>query len=403
MSLIAEAFEFDGITDNVIGHAGGYCIQVWEDPSLIKQEWKRLQAEKTAYIYQNYDWVRIASETIELGNQVFIVTGCASECNGKQLQFILPFVMESGVFKKLRWIGGSHANINCGIFSEQFLKSDNAHTITGIIALLRKTLGPFVLCNLNNQPHFLKSYPNPLLHLQHQKSINMMYDMDLTDGLDAILDQGSGKRKRKLWRKQNRVADTMGGSELVVPSTQRDILASLDEFRRMKTKRFHDLGIKNVFANENTMDFLRKMAIEPERDSIQLFRIYQLKIGGKTRAIYAIGIHGDMCQAYVNAVEYDEFSDHSPGEMIMYAMVQKLVEDGYKSLDMGVGDERYKRSWCPGRHELFDNVMPLSILGAPVTFFQTVKNVIKGHLRNNPAIWQRLKKARKLKRLISSE
>jgi len=401
MNAIAGALEFDGITDNVIGHAGEYCIQIWDDPSLIKKEWKQLQAEKTAHIYQNYDWVRIASETLERDHQIFIVTGCTTGHNDKQLHFILPFVLESGMFKTLRWIGGSHANINCGVFSEVFLKSDNADTMMAILRLLRKQVGPFVVCRLNNQPHFLKSYPNPLLHLQHQKSVNMMYDMNLTDGMDAILDQGSGKRKRKLWRKQNRVADTMGGSQLVTPTNKDDILAAVDEFTVMKAKRLHDLGIRNVFAGENTLDFLKRMAIEPERDGVHLFRIYQLKIGGKTRAIYAIGIHGDLCQAYVNAVEYDEFADHSPGEMIMYAMVQKLVEDGYRSLDMGVGDERYKRSWCPGQHDLFDNVIPLSVFGAPIAFTQKMKNTIKGYLRNNPAIWNRLKKIRKLRRLIS--
>jgi len=344
----------------IIGYAGEYCIQALNSPALIKDDWELLQCEKTAFIYQNYEWVRIACETIEKNNTIFIVTGRVND----KLQFILPMAFEEGIVKTVKWIGGTHANICSGIFSEAFLKTGAPSVIPEVFKLIKKSIGGAVKTQLHNQPFILKSYKNPMLALPHQASINSMYDMDLSDGLDAILDHGNGKRKRKSWRKQNRVADSMGGYELVSPQSHEDILEAVDEFFLLKGKRL---------------------------------KVYQLKVQNKTRAMYVLGINGSYCQAYVNAVEYDEFSDHSPGEMILYAMIEQLINDGHTKFDLGVGDERYKRSWCPGKHPLFDTNIALSASAQPVILALRAKNTVKRYVRNNPKLWLKLKKIRKTK------
>ena len=380
-------------TGDIIGYAGDYCIQTLSTPELIKDEWVALQRENTACIYQNYDWIRIACQTLEQNNSILIVTGRLND----KLHFILPLVSEDGLSKTLRWIGGTHANICSGIFSEEFLKSAAADVMPAALKVIGKSVSGIVKTQLHNQPFTLKSYKNPMLSLPQQPSVNSMYDMDLRDGMDAILDQGSGKRKRKLWRKQNRVAEGMGGYELVSPATHADILEAIDEFIVLKGKRLTDMGIQNIFSDKKTIDFFIQMAVTPPIESGHLFKIYQLKIQNKTRAMYALGIDGDYCQAYVNAVEYDEFSDHSPGEMILYAMIEQLIADGYAKFDLGVGDERYKRSWCPGKHPLFDTNIPLSASAYPIIFGLKAKNTVKRYVRNNPELWTRLKKIRKAK------
>lgn len=384
---------------NTLGYVGQYCIESFLNPADLKQEWEALQASKTACIYQSYDWVRIACETFERENTPFVITG--KDENG--LQFILPMVIEGSFVKTLRWIGGSHANICSGMYSQDFLNTADEKTIFEIFKLISASLSGIVIAQLSNQPFALGSVPNPLAHLPHQTSVNIMYDMDLTMGLDAILDVGSGKRKRKLWRKQQRVAETMGGYEFVIPQSTEDIAEALEEFKTLKAARFQDLGIKDVFAEENSINFLIQLAYEPMKNDIQQFRIFQLKVADKTRAMYAVGIFGDYCQAYVNAVAYDDFADQSPGEMMMYAMVEHLIEQGFKKFDMGVGNERYKRSWCPGQHDLFDTIRPMTPLAIPFNKALQVKNSAKRYLRNNDRIWPQLKKLRKIKASLFSK
>ncbi len=388
-------FNADNTSDNtdVLGYVGDYCIQRLSAPENIEVEWKELQKQQTASIYQNYDWVKIACSTIEKAHEVFIVFGR----NKNGIQFILPMALEGSYYKTLRWIGGSHTNICSGLYSEEFLKSSNKSIMRKLFRIIAKSIEGIAQTKLVNQPAHLKSYENPLLHLGRQNSVNNMYDMDLRDGLDAILDQGSGKRKRKLWRKQNRVAESMGGYELVTPTTPDAILEAVDEFMILKGKRLHELGVRNVFSDKDTIDFFFQLATHSPIEDGNLFRIFQLKIQNKTRAMYAIGIQGKRTQAYVNAVEYDDFSDHSPGEMILYAMIERLIEESYEYFDLGVGDERYKRSWCPGMHPLFDTNVPLSPYAVPIIFGSRMKNIVKRYARNNPNIWLKFKKLRKIK------
>ncbi len=379
--------------EDVIGYIGDYCIQCINTPEAIETEWKELQKANTAGIYQNYDWVRIACKTLEKSNQIYIVT--ARDKNG--LQFILPLVLEGSFFKTLRWIGNTHANVCSGLFTEAFLKTASKPLMTSVFKVIAQSIKSIAQSKLINQPSTLKSFTNPMMHLPQQNSINNMYDMDLRDGLDVILDQGNGKKKRKLWRKQNRLAESMGGYELVIPETKEAISEAIEELLILKAKRLKSLGIPDIFADQNTMDFLNELATFPPLEDGHLLQIFQLKIAGKTRAMYVYGISGKYCQAYVNAVEYDEFSEHSPGEMVLYALVDHLCEKEYERLDLGVGDERYKVSWCPGKHQLFDTTQPLSAYAVPFVAWVRMKNALKRYIRNNPSIWLRLKKFRKAK------
>ncbi len=399
MAMTEAQLNISSTQGDIIGYTEDYCIQRISAPESIEAEWKALQKSGTACIYQNYDWVRIACNTFEKNNQICIIT--ARNANG--LQFILPMVLEGSILKTLRWVGSTHANICSGLYSEAFLKSADEKLMRDIFKIIGKSIKGIAKSKLNNQPMTLKSRPNPMTFLVQQSSVNNMYDMDLREGLDAILDQGSGKRKRKLWRKQNRVAESMGGCELVIPKTNHEIMDALEEFEILKAKRLKELGIKNVFSDQNTVDFLRAMATAPVIENGKLFEIFQLKIAGKTRAMYAYGIDGKHCQAYVNAVEYDDFAEHSPGEMVLYAMIEHLISQGYEKLDLGVGDERYKISWCPGKHRMFDTILPLSVFSIPIVFGVRIKNVVKRHLRNNPNIWLKLKKLRKVKAVILSD
>jgi CelD/BcsL family acetyltransferase involved in cellulose biosynthesis len=380
----------------VLGEIHDYKVFKVSSPSIIEADWREIEEQNTACIYQHYDWVRICCETLEKDHTVFIVMGK----NESGAQFILPMAVENGFIKTLRWIGNTHSNICSGIYSKDFLKTSTPEFLKDLFKLIGSGIGGLCYAQLNNQPKELAGFSNPLLHLPQQQSVNKMYDMNLTHGMDAILDAGNGKRKRKLWRKQNRIAESQGGFEFVIPKTDAEKKEAVEEFFVMKAQRFKDMGIKDVFADANAKQFVFDQALAPEKNGITLYEIYLLKVGGKTRAMYAVGIYGKRCQAYVNAVSYDEFSSNSPGEMLIYMMVEHLVNKGYETLDLGVGNERYKRSWCPNEYGLFSTIMPLT--GASIPFVKAVqmKNSTKRALRNNDAIWSRLKKIRKLKASI---
>ena len=369
------------------------------DIHTLKSVWQALENERTAFIYQNYDWVRIAYETLEKRHQPLIVHGAI----GPEQSFIIPLVVSGRHLKTVRWPGGKHANICCGIYSRAFLENVDQKTMKRIISFISSQIkGPAVL-QLTSQPKFIDQYPNPMRLLPSQESQHILFEVSLIQGFNWILDNGNGKRKRQLFRKQTRVSDELGGFELVSPEAPKDIKAVLDRFYENKAARFAELGIKNVFEPEEVREFVEALASHKRCDGVKLLKLYELRIGGKPRAFYGCGHIGNQTQAWVNSVTYDEFSKYSPGEMMLYLLVERLIEEGYEKFDLGVGTERYKRSWSTHSESLIEVILPLKLSTVlPVHILKFV-SWVRGKLRNNETTWEVIKQLRRKKAKISNK
>jgi len=378
-----------------LGLVNGYEIYVHTDMETLKDEWLILQNEKYCNIYQHYDWVRIAKETINKDDTFFIIVIRAEKTGA--VACIIPMIIESGAVNQVTWTGSTHSPMNSPIFSEAFIKSDDHDILPEVMAIAGKSISGIAITKLGNQPLQINGVDNPMLSLKHSRSVNTMFVMDLREGLDAVLEAGNAKRKRKAFRKQQRVAENMGGYEVVIPKTREEIITAIDEFRAFKKTRFKQMGIPDVFADQDTINLLEALGCEPAKDNHQVFQIIQLKVNGITRALYAGGIVDDYYQASINAIAIDDFTENSPGEFLLYLMVEHYIAEGFTKLDLGVGSERYKHSWCQHEYELFDVIMPLSTAANPIVTALQMKNAAKGFLRSNPFIWNNIKRWRKFK------
>ena len=366
------------------------------DIASLRDEWLELQINGSAGIYQNYEWVKIALETLEAKNQVFIVTARSEQ----GLEIILPMVLETGLIRKLRWIGGSHANICSGIFSQRFLKQADETLVKAIIKKIGKLVGGLAIAYFGNQVHQINGMRNPFSYTLRQKSVNSMFVMDLNDGFEALLEAGNAKRKRRAFRKQIKISQEAGGYELIAVNNDHDAITAIEEFMEFKRKRFAELGIRNVFIADGAKEFMERLATNSDLVEGKLFQIFQLKIAGETRAIYAGSHIGNRYQAFINAISIDELSQISPGEMLLYLMTEYLCTQGVTYLDLGVGLERYKRSWCQHEYELFDSIIPLSVFATPISALARAKTGIKEQLRSNETFWNFYKKLRKGKQVF---
>lgn len=358
----------------------------------LKDEWMHLHKEGTSHIFQHYDWVRIAYETYEAENTPFIVVAR----HRGELQFILPLVLVRGLPSVLRWPGNTHANVCCGLFTKSFLECHDQDILKQVFSSLRSRLPGITLLHLKNQPQQIAGFVNPMLTLSHQLAPDPCFHMDLSKGFDEVLDSGNGKKKRKMFRRQSRIADDLGGYELYSPTDPDEIEEIVNQFFDLKAARFAELGIPDIFAEQESRSLLTKLALNSSTDGAELFKFFVLKVGGKMRALYGCGILGSHCQACVNAVVYDDFSDESPGEMILYLMVDHLVKEGFTALDLGVGNERYKTSWCKNMTLLMDTIYPISVAAMPFANIVRSKTQLKEKIKNNKSAWAGFKRIRKL-------
>lgn len=364
-----------------------------EDVGELEADWHKLEPAGAASIYQSYGWVKAALETLERGCRPVLVYGR----KGKETQMILPLVLRPGPVQKLEWIGGNHANLRGGLFAPEVLKTIDAPEIRSIFSLLGRALGGVVVAHLQNQPAAINGQENPFLLLPNQPSVNPFFEMDLSGGFDAVLQAGNAKRKRKKFRSQTRNAEAAGGFDLVQSDHPDETLGMVREFLDLATDRLHQKGVKAVFSQPEVVDFYEAMASVPGQAPDRLLRMFALKIGGKTRAIFGGGVFNNRFHGFVNTISVDELSQISPGEMLLYMMVEQLASEEVQSLDLGAGDEPYKRSWCQHQITLFDTIHPVTAPAVPVALALKAYIHAKRYIRNDQTLWQMIRKFRQMK------
>jgi CelD/BcsL family acetyltransferase involved in cellulose biosynthesis len=167
------------------------------------------------------------------------------------------------------------------------------------------------------------------------------FAISLEGGLEAVLERGNGKRKRKKFRSQQRHFEDRGGYGFRdLPRAERS--AALDLFLRQKAERFRALAIPDPFADAGIRAFLTALFEDPATDA----RLYVIESGGVIKAMLG-GIVGQrtfwgMFSSYAD----DADAAASPGELLLWHMVERLSQERLRTLDLGPGAERYKQAWC---------------------------------------------------------
>jgi CelD/BcsL family acetyltransferase involved in cellulose biosynthesis len=87
----------------------------------------------------------------------------------------------------------------------------------------------------------------------------------------------------------------------------------------------------------------------------------------------------------------------SPGELLLGEVMALHGAAGFTTFDLGIGEARYKESYCPDVEELFDSLVPVSVRGHLVARLEGLRLQAKRAIKQSPWAWplaQRVRRAR---------
>lgn len=379
--------------------AGKLKIDVCDDLAAAETHWRRLESEGDSTVYQSFEWAAAALETIEkqCRAKTMIVLGTMQD----RPAFVLPLVCKGRLIRRVEWIGGPHVNFNFGLYSREFLEAAEPHDIRAIVDRIGAAIPGVGILDLGCQPEIWRGIANPMVCLPHQRSMNSVFAMDLSDGFEALLAKGNAKRKRKKFRQQCRQASEAGGYRMIVANSAEEVDLLLGEFCRQKSHRLRKLGISNTFASRGAQEMLSRLARRSLGCDEPVLQLFGLEIAGKIRAVFGAGVRNGHLSGYFSSISLDRMSHLSPGEMLLYMLVEHCAEQGVTSMDLGGGDERYKRSWCDNTVGLFDVILPVGAFGRPAVAALRFSRSVKRAIRQNPRAWAMVACVRRMRaRLI---
>lgn len=384
-----------GSSMSPVDFAEALDLSVHDSIKSLKEDWKKAEETSNISVYQRYEWVEAYLNTSSEKEDIrpFIIMAKLEN----EVVFILPLVLKGRYVTRVKFIGGSHVNFNMGIFPKSFIDVITPIMFEKIFARIQKLtpgLGYLALCC---QPESWKGVDNPLMGMPHQRSANPAFFLDLSGGFDATLARGNGKRKRKKFRQQCRQAEALGGYELIKPDSPESVEQLVDVFLEQKSKRLKSLGIKDVFSQAHVRSFLISLAIKSLSQKHPLLQLYGLKIGEDIAAIFGAGSTDKHLSGFFSSIDSEKYGELSPGEMLLYLTVEDACEQGFTQMDLGAGDERYKRSWSTKTVEMYEIFMPYNVAGTPVVYARRLYGAIRRTIRENENSWQYYKFLRKLK------
>jgi CelD/BcsL family acetyltransferase involved in cellulose biosynthesis len=106
---------------------------------------------------------------------------------------------------------------------------------------------------------------------------------------------------------------------------------------------------------------------------------------GHIAAVAALSRKGDHVICQFASIDEALVAEASPGELLFWLMIERLHREGVALFDFGIGDQNYKRSWCPMETTQHDLFLPISGIGHVAALAERSITRAKAAIKSN---WQ---------------
>ncbi|MCW0979708.1 polysaccharide biosynthesis GNAT family N-acetyltransferase UppA [Agrobacterium sp. BT-220-3] len=361
-------------------------IDLVDDASAIRSDWEALEGDPLNSLHQGFGWCSIWAQTQD--SPLLIIRGR----QGGKTVFLLPLeIVQEGGIRKAHFPGGRFNNINTGLFDPTFAEEAGHKTAAAIAREARKLLhGRADILALQNIPLIWRGRANPLSHLASVENQNPAFQLPLLDSFENTLRQVNAKRRRKKFRIQSRRAEEMGGYSHVIARSPQEKCELLQAFFRQKAARFASQGIPDAFRDQSVKNFFYDLANFPETGTDSLLELHAIRLHGDNEGVIAAiaGLSRKQDHIICQFGSIDEaVSDISPGELLFWLMIEKACREKAALFDFGVGDQPYKRSWCPLATVQHDIFLPVTLKGRAAASAYVAIARTKTLIKSNPSLY----------------
>lgn len=356
------------------------------------EAWTALEGVAAHSPYQSRRWLEAWHEATgqHAGVEPYIVVAADGEGRPSAL---LPFgSWRQGPLVVAGFLGGRDSNFNLGLFRDPASWSP-AHLrqlLRNAAHAGRERIDLFVL---RHQPHGWDGHANPFAGLPGQASPSFGHRARLQRDPEAFLKATLSKDARKKLRRKTEKLAELGPVEHVVadtPEQARDIISAFAAQRRARCAAL-GLGTGDLPA---LLDFLSKASRAESRDAT--VELHGLKCGDRYVATFAgTGSHDRHCGMVISFDASPEVSRFSPGDLLLTAILRQKCLAGVSVFDLGIGEARYKDTFCPEEEPLFDVVLAASLRGRSVALAETLRLRAKRSIKQSDLIWPLVKAARR--------
>lgn len=364
-------------------------VDLVSDIAEAEAVWRSLEEPGHLFTpYQRFDllgsWARSVGE--REGACPFIVIARDAE---QTPLVLLPLALRQGHgVRTACFMGGKHTTFNMGLWNAEFAARVVSADLDLLFAPLRDQVDVLAL---TQQPKRWHDQQNPFALLPQQSAINGCPLLAMEPG-GPPASRISNSFRRRLKSKEKKL-QALAGYRYHLATTDADVTRLLDWFFRVKPVRMAEQKLPNVFAEPGVEQFVRSACLAPRGEG-RVIDIHALEYKDEVIAIFAGVADGQRFSTMFNTYTMSEHARFSPGLILMRYIIDRYAERGYRSLDLGIGTDEYKRMFCKDDEDIFDSFVPLTSRGKLAAMAMSSLNHGKRLVKQNQMLFDLARRLR---------
>jgi CelD/BcsL family acetyltransferase involved in cellulose biosynthesis len=364
-------------------------VDLISDIAEAEAVWRALEEPGHLFTpYQRFDllgsWARSVGE--REGARPFVVIARDAEQTPLAL---LPLALRQGHgVRTACFMGGKHTTFNMGLWNAEFASQAVTADLDVLFAPLHDQVDVLAL---TQQPKHWHDQQNPFALLPQQSAINGCPLLAMEPG-GPPASRISNSFRRRLKSKEKKL-QALAGYRYHLATTDADVTRLLDWFFRVKPVRMAEQKLPNVFAEPGVEQFIRSACLAPRGEG-RVIDIHALECDDEVIAIFAGVADGQRFSTMFNTYTMSEHARYSPGLILMRYIIDRYAERGYRSLDLGIGTDEYKRMFCKDDENIFDSFVPLTSRGKLAAMAMSSLNHGKRLVKQNQMLFDLARRLR---------
>lgn len=366
-------------------------------PGLAAAEalWRDLEAEGGALVtpYQRFDWVAAYAAVLPDPTRIRVLV--VRDAAGRP-RLLLPLCLQRlpGLCAA-RVVGGSQANFHLPLFADAEAAALPPETLRHALRRAGRTAG-IDLFLLGPQPRLWDGAANPLA-AGAPPAPSDAYGMRLDPDPEASLRSAfSADARKKLRAKERRLTDALGPLAYRRAATPEERAAFLAAFHAQKAERLAALGLRNPYADPAIRAFLERASGGPD-PAIEIHALVASRTG-RVLATFAGAVDAARFSGMLTAFDADpEVARSSPGDLLLRHLVRDQSARGRRSLDLGLGEARYKQNTCDETIAIAQPILAVTLRGRACALAVAGLTRAKRRIKRDPRLLGLLGRLRRLR------
>lgn len=355
----------------------GVALRIHTSFEQAEARWRLAQTGCAAYGFQAYDWLATWQRTLgrRQGWEVLLVE--LSDSEDRTLMLLPLGRRRKAGIRFVGFLGGEVTDYNAPL-----IRTDV--DFTGFAALwpvIMRLLDGVDVFRTRRVPLHIDGVANPMLQLACMRQTEQAHAATLTYSYAQFQQPRSARMFSDTRRKWRRLGE-QGKVQLLidVPPPQREAVVA--GMARQKTRRWHETGSRDLFAEPGYLQFYQDLAAQGvEGGEVMVSALY---VGEQL-----IATHWGLCYHkrfywLISGYEDGEWARYSAGRILLDAIVQHCIDRGMGIFDLTVGDESYKLQWADHSLPLYAGQQGYSLRGKMVVAFDQAYRRLRTRARNNP-------------------